>query len=175
MKRITREFLREQRCCYTDEQVAELVPARGLTLAKILALDVPVADRIWVATLPGACPPTVLWAWQALLVERALGRVARPDPRSLAVVTLLRRLAGEEDVPQSERDAAVDAARAAVDAARAAARASVDAARAAVDAARAAVDAARAAGDAAWAAARASEDSQQVVDLVRLLAEMGTP
>ena len=175
-KTVTRELLRKNRACYDDSRIDALVPVDGLTAIETARLGIPVEDRIWVLTLPAVCPPTVLWEWQALLVERALARVEKPDPRSLAVVPLLRRLAVGEDVPQEERDAARAAAR---DAAWAAARAAArDAAWAAAMAAAwaAARDAARAAAwDAALAAARDvardAEEGQQIVDLVRLLTE----
>ena len=110
---ITRKFLRYNGACYTDAQMDSLGPPDGLPLVGVLRLDIPATDRIWVATLPGACSPAVMWEWQARLVERALARVETPDPRSLAVVPLLRRLASGEAIPQEERDAAAWAARAA--------------------------------------------------------------
>jgi hypothetical protein len=181
---VTRELLRQHHACYYDQPEGEalvdaLVPAEGLTPLELLALDIPAADRLWVATLPGVCPPAVMWSWQALLVERALARVSAPDSRSLAVVTLLRRLAAGENVPQAERDAAESAARNAAWAAWAASSAAAEsAAGAAAGAARAAAEsAARTAAWAAWAAssasaesaARAAEEQQQIVDLAALL------
>ena len=192
MTHVTRELLRARRACYYDQpdgedRVNRLVPIDGLALPRVLALDIPAADRIWVATLPGVCPHTIVWAWLALLVERALGRVAAPDLRSLAVVPLLRRLADGEDVPQSERAAAgawaaarSGASAAAIAAASAAAWASSAAASAgawaagsaarsaSIDAARAAD---RAADRAARDAARDAEEQKQIADLQRLLAE----
>ena len=181
MTHVTRELLRARRACYYDQpdgedRVNTLVPIDGLALPRVLALDIPAADRIWVATLPGVCPHTIVWAWLALLVERALGRVAAPDLRSLAVVPLLRRLADGEDVPQSERAAAgawaaarSGASAAAIAAASAGAWAAGSAARSAsIDAARAAD---RAADRAARDAARDAEEQKQIADLQRLLAE----
>jgi hypothetical protein len=116
---ITREFLRLHGACYDDAKIATLIPPDGMPLVDVLRLDIPSADRIWVSTLPGACASAIMWEWQARLVERALARVEKPDPRSLAVVPLLRRLASGEAIPQSERasawDAAWDAARDAED------------------------------------------------------------
>ena len=121
-KPVTRELLRQHGACYYDEpdgeaKVNALVPPAGLTALEVLALDIPAADRLWVVTLPGVCAPTVLWRWQALFVDRALGRVEDPDPRALAVVPLMRRLGSGEDVPQAERAAVRDAAWAAARAA----------------------------------------------------------
>jgi hypothetical protein len=176
---ITREFLRQQGACYNDDKIATLVPPDGIPLLGVLVLAIPADDRIWAATLPGVCPPSVLWEWQALLTERALGRTTDPDARSLAVIPLLRRLAAGEDVPQNELAAASAAARAAYwDAAWAAASAATAAAWAAASAAAraaataAASAAARAAATAAArAAARAAEQDQQIADLKHLLNE----
>ena len=119
MKRITRKFLRAQGACYEDDKIAALVPARGVTALQVARGDIPPEDRIWVLTRPGVLPDSTLWEWSARTVERALSRVAKPDPRSLAVVALLRRLAKGESIPQEELAAAWAAA---CDAARAAER-----------------------------------------------------
>ena len=144
---ITREFLRLHGACYSDARIDALGPLDGLPLVDVLKLDIPSDDRIWVATLPGACPAAIMWEWQARMVERAVARVEKPDPRSLAVVPLLRRLAGGEAIPQTERDAARDAAYAACDAAWAAAYA-------------------------AAAAAYDAEENQQIADLIDLLTKV---
>ena len=47
---VTRQLLREWCACYTDAQIAELVPESGLTPIQLIDLDIPDADRIW-----GAC------------------------------------------------------------------------------------------------------------------------
>jgi len=141
--RITRKFLREQYACYTDEKIAALVPKSGVTPLRCARGDIPPEDRIWVLTRPGVLPDSMLREWSARTVERALSRVAKSDPRSIAVVPLLRRLAMGEKIPQDDLDAAGEAA---WDAARAAAR------EAAREAARAASRAA--AREASWAAAR---------------------
>jgi hypothetical protein len=182
--RVTRELLRQRGACYYDEEDGEakvdaLVPPEGLTALEVLSLAIPATDRLWVATLNNVCPPAVQWRWQALLVERALGRVENPDTRSLAVVPLLRRLGDGEDVPQTERAATRDAALAAAldavgDAAWAAAWAAWAAARDAAwaSASRAARAATRAAAlDAVGDAARDAEKQQQIEDLRNLFTE----
>ena len=154
---ITREFLRLHRACYDDTKIATLIPLDGLPLVDVLKLDIPSSSRLWVATLPGACPAAIRWEWQARMVERALARVEKPDPRSLAVVQLLRRLASGEAIPREQRAAARDAAWAAY-----AATADAWAARAyACDAAWAAAWAAATvtAYDAAYAATAATADA----------------
>jgi len=152
---ITREFLRLHRACYDDARIDALCPLDGLPLIDVLKLDIPAADRLWVATLPGACSSSVMWEWQARMVERAVARVEKPDPRSLAVVPLLRRLAGGEAIPREQRAAARDAAWAA--------RADAWAARA---------DACDAAWAAAWATAYDAEENQQIADLIDLLTKV---
>ena len=112
-KLITRDFLRLHGACYSDARIDALGPPEGLPLVDVLKLTIPAADRLWVATLPGACPAAIRWEWQARMVERALARVEKPDPRSLAVVQLLRRLASGEAIPREQRAAARDAAYAA--------------------------------------------------------------
>ena len=47
---VTRQLLRDWCACYTDAQIAELVPESGLTPIQLIDLDIPDADRIW-----GAC------------------------------------------------------------------------------------------------------------------------
>jgi len=190
---ITRELLRYWSACYTDERIAELVPAEGVTRRAVLTSEIPPADRVWVATRPGVLPPDVLRRWLGRIVRRALARVATPDPRSLAVLPYLDQ---GEAVPEDVRADATDAADAAAGAATwAAARAAwaADATDAAAGAAWAAAWASRAAEDAwavvAWAAraaARAAagaaardadavgaagdaERSQQVADLLEVL------
>ena len=158
-KLITRDFLRLHGACYSDARIDALGPPEGLPLVDVLKLTIPAADRLWVATLPGACSSSVMWEWQARMVERALARVEKPDPRSLAVVQLLRRLARGEAIPQEQRAAAWDDAWAA----RADAWAARDAAR------DAAWDDAWAA---AWATAYAAEENQQIADLIDLLTKV---
>ena len=49
---ITREWLRERKACYSDTEIAELIPEGGLTPAEVLDLPIPARDRIWVAARP---------------------------------------------------------------------------------------------------------------------------
>ena len=178
---ITREFCKAHRACYYDQpngdfKVKRLVPAKGLTLLEGATLDIPPADVVWLFTRPASdrfpalLPDSILWEWTARIVERDLSRVEEPDPRILAVVTLLRRLAAGDTIPTEELAAAWTTAR---DAARTSARTSARAAAwtaawtAARDAAR---DAARAA--AAVSRASAAERKYQIEDLIELLGGM---
>ena len=112
-------------------------------------------ERIWVWTRPGVATERQMARWLADLVARTLDGVDA-DPRSLAVVGMLRRIADGETVPPRERDEIAWAA----SAARAASAASAAwAAWDAWDARDASVaSAARAARD-AWAASAASSAS----------------
>jgi len=179
---ITRALLRKHGACYSNEQLDSFGLPDGTDLLTILRhYDIPAKDRVWLATRPGVVKPTVLWRWLALLVERALDRVDNPDPRSLAVIPLLRRLGAGENVPKEERRAAIDGAHAT---AQAAARLDAVAAWSAWSAYHAA--AARGARSDVWASAwharsgswYASNDAgadaegrQQVRDLIDLLAD----
>jgi hypothetical protein len=164
---VTREFLRQRHACYYDKDNGEdtvngLVPAEGLTPLQVAHLAIPAEDRVWVLTCASVLPDAILWEWAARTVERELGRVVNPDPHSLAVVRLLRRLASGETVPQDELaafwEASWAAPRAAPSAApRAAAWATV----------LAAASAARWA--AASAASSAAERQQQIADIINLL------
>ena len=126
---VTREFLKKHGACYYNEEGGEekvnaLVPDEGLTALQVARLKISEQDRIWVLTREGVLADSALWEWAARTVERALSRAKTPDPRSLAVVPLLRRLASGEKVSRSEiekirADAASAAASAAVYAAAA--------------------------------------------------------
>ena len=177
--KITREKLREWDACYTDEHIAEVVPAYGLDMLGILSLPISDKDRIWVATRPGALPRSIWMKWLARIVERSLGRIADPDPRSVAVVAALRADAVTLEICRlsaaareyADADADADADAAAAWAAWAAAALATWAALAAAAFADAAwADAAAAAWAAlAMAAAWASERENQISDLRNLL------
>ena len=132
---VTRELLKKFHACYYHEEggqekVNALVPVDGLTPLETAHLNIPCKDRIWVLTRKGVLADAILWEWSARTVERALSRIARTDPRSVAVVPLLRRLAKGEKISRKEpKSAAADAAYAAA--------AYADAAYAAADAAAA--------------------------------------
>ena len=158
MTRITREWLEEHDACYlahdaTAEQRALLdaMPEEGVSVLDVLQSSIPAEDRIWVLTRPGAVPDATIRRWLGRVVRRALGRVASPDERSLAVLAWLD--AGEE-VPADVR-------------------------RGAWEACYAASYAAAAAADAAWTAcayaaayaADAAERAKQVADAIAVMGE----
>jgi hypothetical protein len=106
-------------------------------------------------------PRQLVLRFLSLVVERAMGRTASPDPRSLAVVPYLRR---GERVPEEVTAAAIAAA-------RAGAARTTNAAYAACVAACATIPTTHAADVAAdaWA----DERRQQLADLLRLVEEEG--
>jgi len=109
-KRITRSWLKNNGACYSDYRLRKLVPKEGVTLQQVLETDqIPDADKLWVATRDGVLPQRIAAAWMAGIVERALGRIPNPDPRSLAIVPLLRRISAGERVSQVELVAAMRA------------------------------------------------------------------
>ena len=134
---------------YPESRVRELFGTRKrVTVRTIAAAPIPAADRLWVLIRCADARTQRLFACDC--AERALSRIASPDPRSIEAVRVAR-LYADSKATAVELAAAWAAAWAAWDAARYAAW---DAARAAARAA--ARDAAWAARDAAWAAAEAA-------------------
>jgi len=166
-KRITRTLLRKYGACYSDEYITELVPEGGVTLQQVLETDrIPHEDKIWVVTRKNLLPETIMAAWLAGIVEHTPRRLENTDPRHVAVVSLLRRIAAGEEVSQEERDQIRNEAR------HAANWAAYYAPHAASSAASFA--ASYAAWAAAWSAASSAaqgdaERKQQVQDLLALL------
>jgi hypothetical protein len=118
---ITRELMRTERACYDVEKNNEGIPAEGCNLLHILGLDIPDANKLWVATRPNVLDRPIMLEWLARLVERALPIDA--DPRSHAIVGMLRSDSATKDAADAAADAAARAAyaaRAAADAAYAA-------------------------------------------------------
>ena len=70
---IARTWLREMNACYSDEEIAELVPEGGLTIQEVLDLPIPALDRVWVATRPGVLTRVQLVAFAQGCAERARG------------------------------------------------------------------------------------------------------
>lgn len=46
---ITRKLLREWRACYSDEEIAALVPDSGMTILAAFDSAIPDSDRVWLA------------------------------------------------------------------------------------------------------------------------------
>ena len=176
---VTRGYLRDLGACYSDEEIAALVPPDGVTIEKVLhAEHVPPEDRLWVATRPGVIDISVIRRWLGRIVRRALNRLDSPDARSLAVLPYLDAggippAAVKRSALDSACNAAAYAAAAACNAAYSAAySASVCNVAACNAAACNAADAAacNAADDADAAdAIYAAERRQQITDLLNLL------
>jgi hypothetical protein len=169
---------------YPNARLHRLFPA---TLRDVLTRrdsewwDVPLADRLWLAVR--VLPEPLVRRWLAVVVERALGRVTNPDPRSLAVLPHLR---DGRAVPDAVRRAAATARSAlrategtvALDAAAASAAdwAAEDDADAWTTAASRAVDAATASaiivGGIGSDIAAYTERLQQIADLLTLIEEV---
>ena len=157
---ITRERLAAWEPCgsYPAERIAELIPPDGVHLREALQRsDVPVEDLIWLATRRNLLPESELRLFACRCARRALDRIAKPDPRSIASIETAERYARGE-ATAGELAASQSSAWAAVRQAEAAARAAAWAA-----------DAARAATWAALAADEAAERATQIADLLTVI------
>ena len=176
---ITTALLRENHACngrsgecYSDERLAEYGFDEGIELIDLLQRKGrlteflegrPDKDLIWVATRPGVLSEREMASWLARIVGRALKSIPEPDPRSLAVVEMLKKIGSGETVSPKERKRIWAAARSAEWTEWAAARSAEWAAEwaaeawAAAAAARSAEGAAEWAAEVAWAAAAAAE------------------
>lgn len=98
MKKITRRQLQDWVACYSDEEIAGLVPPRGITPAQVLDLDIPGEDKLWVLLHDPILPVNDLrllaciWAAKACklakinsnpIIKNAI-KVARNHARGLA-------------------------------------------------------------------------------------------
>jgi len=95
--------------CYEREHsgwmAAHAAGRTEFTLAEVLAACPRDEDRVWVLTRPGVMTGPQLLEWLARMVERALGRVGEPDPRSIAVVAALRTVGVTREVVEGARAA----------------------------------------------------------------------
>jgi hypothetical protein len=83
---ITREDLREWGACYSDEEIAELVPPGGIALEDVLhAESVPPAHRVWVATRHGVLDESLRRRWLVSIIRR------QESTRSASVLEYLDR------------------------------------------------------------------------------------
>jgi hypothetical protein len=82
--------------CYPRERVAALWGVReALAAAEIAALEIPEADRVWaLCKWLDALSQSSARLFACDYADRALSRVANPDPRSVAAVAVARRHAG---------------------------------------------------------------------------------
>ena len=131
------QVLALSRCSdYPEARVRELFGARRrVTVRTIATAPIPAADRLWLLIRCTDARTQRLFACDC--AERALARIASPDPRSIEAVRVAR-LYADGQATDAELGAAWDAVWAARDAAGAAGAAAWDAAWAARDAAWAA-------------------------------------
>jgi len=164
---ITLDDLLRWGACYEPGRLAELF-AEPKTVMEVLTLsggpwaNVPPKDRLWVVLQKGVLDDRTLRLFACECADRAIARIAKPDPRSVDAVRVAREFAegratgGELRAAESAAARAAESAESAV--ARAVARAAAwAAARAAGSAARSAAFAA--AESAAWAAESAAESA----------------
>ena len=146
MKYITLDqVLALPRCSsYPDDRVRELFGTRKrVTVRTIATAPIPVADRIWLLVRLMDARTQRIFACDC--ADRALARIASPDPRSIEAVRVAR-LYADGKATNAELAAAWDAAGAAAGAAAWAA-----------------------AWDAAWAAAWAAETEWQIARLAEMM------
>jgi hypothetical protein len=172
MKSLTVDQIMELKPCYSRAEVEAVFNGReSLTLAEILAADIPPEDRIWVLTQPGVMTPEQVKTFCDKTADRAVRNHCLNCGIKAVEEWAARWLSGEDRAEE-----AAWAAREAARAAQTALEASFSAARAAYWAAKAAWasrEAARAAYWAAWAAweaAKAAEREAQVADLLEIIA-----
>lgn len=93
MTAITRKMLRDWGACYSDEQIAALVPDAGLTPRQVLAAPIPAKDRIWALTqvpAPGM-PHWIDWRRLYVAIMRALLATPHASGSTPADLTLEMR------------------------------------------------------------------------------------
>jgi predicted nucleic acid-binding Zn-ribbon protein len=156
MKSLTVEQIMNFKPCYSRAEVEAVFNGReSLTLAEILAADIPPEDRIWVLTRPGVMTPEQVKTFCDKTADRAVRNHCLNCGIKAVEEWAARWLSGEDRTAGAADSAAYSAAMAADSAARAA----DSAAMAADSAARAANSAAMATWEAAWEAAYSAADS----------------
>lgn len=177
--KITRDLLRRWCAGYTDEKIAALVPADGLSPLEIAALDnIPVEDRMWVLLREEVIPARELRLLACGWADGACRAAGWDDERSLEAIAVARRFAVGE-ATEAERKAAASAAWEARSVAWSTSKSAWSPRGAAAEAAAAASGADREAWSSSWwsvagaawltADAEAATRAQQLADVVRVL------
>jgi len=91
--KITREQLRRCGAGYTDDRIATLVPADGLSPLEFAALDIPAEDRLWVLLRKDIIPARELRLLACGWAEGACRAAGWDDQRSLEAIAVARRFA----------------------------------------------------------------------------------
>ena len=174
--KITREQQRLWGACYTDEKIAALVQADGLTPLEIAKLDIPAEDRLWLLLREEIIPARELRLLACDWAEKACEKTGWTDERSLYATAIARRFvagnATEAELAEARSEAyaaTLGSAQAAQWSAAAAAWSTAvsDAAEAAAWSASDAAEAAEEASDAVEAAEEAR--SAQLADVVQVI------
>jgi len=167
---LTRESL--PRRAYRD-RIDDLVPAEGLTIQQVAALDLRAADILWVMVTACGLPDRILRLSAVDSARRALARFDAPDARSIAICDVAERHANGTATDEELRDAREEAsATVTADAQAAAGCGLVSAADAALCASGWAVDAAIFATPAeSWGFPARVERRHQIASLLRLAEE----
>ncbi|KKN12836.1 hypothetical protein LCGC14_1012470 [marine sediment metagenome] len=93
---VTPSLCRQWGACYDDDKLHNLL-GDGLTPLKVLALDIPVADRLWTVLRPELltdCDLRLFGCWCATLALKAEQSAGHePDDRSWAAVNVAEQFA----------------------------------------------------------------------------------
>jgi hypothetical protein len=103
---ITRESCRKARACYSDKELAGLIPERGCTPAEVAeATGVLAEDRYWALVYASGASECILREHACWCARRALQSVNDPDPRSVAAVEVAERYVRGEATAEELSDA----------------------------------------------------------------------
>jgi hypothetical protein len=104
---VTRNSCRKANSCYSDEELAELIPLEGLTPQQVAGLvSVSAEDRHWALAHASSATDRILQEHICWCARQLLARVENPDPRSIQAVEVSERFARGEATDE-ELDAAL--------------------------------------------------------------------
>lgn len=91
MKTITLTAFKRFNPCYSDAQLKDIRgDKKNWTALDILALNIPVRDRLWAVLREELIDAPILHEFACRCAEQALAIVANPDPRSVAAIAAKR-------------------------------------------------------------------------------------
>jgi hypothetical protein len=113
---ITRNSYRKANVYYSDEELAKLIPAEGLTPLQVAELvSISADNRHWMLVFASGATDRILREHACWCARQALALVENPDPRSIQAIEVSERFARGEATLE-ELNVAWNAANAAADA-----------------------------------------------------------